>query len=66
MRPQFQKSLRCHVVVVATVNLRLGKQKCLSFYFYILLSLVVNKGDGSCGKWFVCLFVFLRYRERTA
>ena len=69
MRPQFQKSLRCYVVVVATVTLRLGKQKPLSFYFYILLSLVVNNGDGSYGKWFVCLFVclfFLRYRERTA
>lgn len=67
MRPHFQKSLRCYVVVVATVTFRLGKKTVYLFifiyhYHYLLTKEMVPAVNGL----FVCLFVLLRYRGRTA
>lgn len=57
MRPHFQKSLRCYVVVVATVTFRLGKKTVYLFifiyhYHYLLTKEMVPAVNGL----FVCSF----------
>ena len=66
MRPQFQKSLRCYVVVVATVTLRLEKTTVYLFifkyhYHYLLTKEMVPAVNGL----FVCFFVCFSKIQRA-